>query len=196
MAPRKTPMRTKKKQQNSGGVNPLLVALGAGAGAAAGRRATGALARRNVTNRAARMAEIEMEMMGPRGRSAEQISREAAGTVADREYTKMPRANDQRLANYRGMLANKTGEPGEVARARRNAGISKKDTDKYYNKSDARYRIADGKRRADGGQSLIEEASFLRGQRKIGRNTRRGAAGGAALAALAQLVLAEINKKK
>ncbi len=196
MAPRKTPMRTKKKQQNNGGVNPLLVALGAGAGAAAGRRATGALARRNVTDRAARMAEIEMEMMGPRGRSAEQISREAAGTVADREYTKMPRANAQKLANYRGMLANKTGEPGEIGRARRNAGISKKDTDKYYNKSEARMRIADGKRRADGGQSLIEEASFLRGQRKIGRNTRRGAAGGAALAALAQLVLAEINKKK
>jgi len=199
MAPRQTPKRKLKRQpapRERGGVNPLLVALGAGAGAAAGRRATGALARRNVTNRAARMAEIEMEMMGPRGRSAEQISREAAGIVADREYTKMPRANAQKLANYRGMLANKTGEPGEVARARRNAGISQKDTMKYYDKSDARMRIADGKRRADGGQSLIEEATYLRGKRKAGRNTRRGAVGGAALAALAQLVLAEMNKKK
>lgn len=194
-----TPKRKLKRQpppRERGGINPLLVALGAGAGAAAGRKATGALARRNVTNRAARMAEIDMEMVGSRGRSAEQISREAAGTVADREYTRMPRANDTKLANYRGMLANKTGEPGEVGRARRNAGISKKDTDKYYNKSDAKYRIADGKRRADGGQSLIEEAAFLRGQRKAGRNTRRGGAAGGALAVLAQLVAAEMTKKK
>lgn len=196
MATRKVPTRTKKRPQQSGGVNPLLVALGAGAGAAAGRKATGALARRNVTNRAARMAEIDMEMVGTRGRSAEQISREAAATVADREYTRMPRTNDTKLANYRGMLANKTGEPGEVGRARRNAGLSKKDTDKYYNKSDAKYRIADGKRRTDGGQSLIEEAAFLRGNRKRGRNTRRGGVAGGALAVLAQLVAAEMSKKK
>ena len=196
MATRKVATRTKKRTQREGGVNPLLVALGAGAGATAGSKATGALARRNVTNRAARMTKIDMETGGSRGRSAEQISREAAGMVADREYTQMPRANKTKLANYRGMLENRTGETGEFARARRNAGISEKDVRKYYNKADAKYRVADGKRRADGGQSLIEEAASIRGERKRGRNTRRGGAAGGALAVLAQLVAAELSKKK
>lgn len=199
MAPRQTPKRKLKRQpapRERGGVNPLLVALGAGAGAAAGRAATGPLARRNITRRAASMAEAEMEMFGPRGRSAEQVSREAAGMIADAEYAKMPRANAQKLSNFRGMVANRTGEPGEFDRARRNAGISKKDTQKFYNKAASKSEIAAGKRMTDGGQFLIEEATMQRGKRTRGRNTRRGAVGGAALAALAQLVMAEMNKKK
>ena len=195
-----SPKRKLKRQpppRNRGGVNPLLVALGAGAGAAAGRAATGTLSRRNITRRAADMVEADLESKyATRGRSAEEVSRQAAGYVADEEYRKMPRANKAKLANFRGMASERVVEPGKYDRARRNSGLSKKDTQRFYDKAGSKTEIDAGKRRQDGGQSLIEEATMQRSNRTRGRNTRRGAAAGGALATLAQLVAMELRKKK
>jgi hypothetical protein len=174
------------------GFDPRLVALGAGAGALYGRATNRGRAEKQVASRAAQNAAADVEMFGTGGRSAADISKSAAKSVADYEYSRMPRTDDAKLANYRGMIQQRTGEAGEFGNARRLAGLSEKDIAKYNNKVDTRNRM---KYNSQTTASLLSEAGFLRAERKKTRNTVKGGVGGAALAALVQLVAKELNKK-
>ena len=195
MAIKRKTTRTKKRPQSEGGVNPLLVALGAGAGAAAGRKAATPLARRSVANRAASIAQSDIATYGTSGRSAGDITNRAAEQVADYEYSRMPRAPKGKLGNYRGMIEQRTGTAGEVAQAQKVSGLSRKDLQKYYNKSDARAEITSAKR-SGRGADLLETAGTLRANRKQKRTAVKGGIAGGALATLAQLVAMELRKKK
>jgi hypothetical protein len=194
-----TPKRKLKRQpppRERGGVNPLLVALGAGAGVAAGRKASGSIAARSVSNRAARLTKADLEMNGAYS-SSDEIAKRSAGMVADYEYARMPRANDAKLSNYRGIAANNPMGPGKYDDAARTSGISAKDRNKYLEKSGAKLRIADAKRQRNGGAGqLLDEAAYLRANRKRTRTGVKGGVAGGALATLAQLVAMELSKKK
>jgi hypothetical protein len=174
------------------GFDPRLVALGAIGGGIAGRRATNRLADRSVSRRSNEISAADLEMNGPRGRSAADIATSAAQQVADYEYSRMPRVNDAKLSNYRGMISQGGNDIGKYDQAARLAGLSDKEIQKYYNKSDARREIKYGRNSA---ASQLESAASLRANRKRTRNTVKGGIGGAALAALVQLVAKELNKK-
>lgn len=194
MAPKKAPKRLKRslppKKEN--GFDARLVALGAIGGGIAGRRATNRLADRSVSRRANEIAAADLEMNGPRGRSSAEIATRAAQQVADYEYSRMPRVNDAKLSNYRGMVSQGGNDIEKYEQARRLTGLSDKDVQKFYNKQDARREIKYGRNSA---AKQLETAASLRASRKRTRNTVKGGLGGAALAALVQLVAKELNKK-
>lgn len=196
VAKRKPVKRIKRampKPKQESGFDPRLVALGAGAGAAYGRVTNRGRAEKQVAKRAAQNAAADVEMFGTGGRSASEISKSAAKSVADYEYSRMPRTDDAKLSNYRGMIQQRTGEAGEFGNARRLAGLSEKDIAKYYNKVDTRNRM---KYNTQTTSSLLSEAGSMRADRKKTRNTVKGGITGAALATLAQLIAKELNKKK
>lgn len=194
----KTVKRTKRtlRRREDSGFDPRLVAMGAIGGAIAGRKSAGALARRSVANKAAALTKADLDMNGAYS-SSEDIAKRSAGMVADYEYARMPRADAGKLANFRGIATNNPMGPGKYDEAAKTSGISKKDRERYNAKQNARLSIADSKRARDGGAGmLLDEAAYLRANRKRTRTGVKGAAGGAALMTLVQLVAKELQKKK
>jgi hypothetical protein len=113
----------------------------------------------------------------------------------------MPRVEKSKLANYRGLLENRTAadrsEPGSYDRAAKLSGMSNRDRDKYINKGTAKSEIESAKAMGKGGSArLLSEAGYLRAKRTKTRSSVKGGAAGGALAVLAQLVAAEMSKKK
>ena len=194
MAIKRKITRSKRKAQQPG-MNPLLIALGAGAGAAGGRAATNTLANRNVTNRiAAQRAQMDGGMFTPEGKGTA-----AARLIAEAEYRNMPRvANKGKVAAYNDLMATeeKNGrQAGAYERSRRTAGLSKKEFDTLYAKKGAKVDLSLASMSGNSQRETTRQAVRLRADNTRKRNTRRGAVGGGAIAALAQAIINEMRKK-
>jgi len=202
--------RSKQKVSREAGFNPLLVALGAGAGAAAGRAGAGIQAKRKVAAGSSRAYARDTEKyVNGRYQKMDQNERVMASSekVYDDEYRKMPRANSGALERFKTNRAANRNSPSyrtednridydrAESDARRTSGLSKKGQAAY---EDKKFRKSEGNRMKANNQAgdLYDDAVSMRTKRKAGTYTRRGAAAGGALATLAQLVAMELRKKK
>lgn len=217
MAPKKTVKRVKRTlppRKKNDGFDPRLVALGAGAGAVAGRVGAGYQAKRKVAAGSSRAyardtEKFVMDSNGGRFKKMDQNERVMASSekVYDDEYRKMPRAKNDALARFKTTQAANRNNPAyrtddnrldydrADSDARRTSGLSKKGEAAY---EDKKFRKAEGIRMRTNNQAggLYDDAVSMRTKRKAPKYARRGAAVGAALATLAQLVAAELRKKK
>ena len=196
--------------QQSSGVNPLGIGLGAAIGAGVGRYGAGVQAKRKVAAGSSRAYARDTEKYA-NGRYQKMDQNErvmsASEAVYNDEYRKMPRANDGALERFKtNDKANRTSpsykkEDGYVdydraeSDARRTSGLSKKGQAAY---EDKKYRKGEGIRQKVNNQAggLYDDAVAMRTKRKAGKYTRAGGAAGAALSLIAQLVAAEMRKKK
>lgn len=187
-------------------VNPLGMGLGAGlgslAGAGVGNAATNRLAERNVRNRIPQGLEaMSANTFAPEGRGVV-----AARQVGEAEYRKMARVKSKgKVENYNELMnaERKAGRtPGAYDRARKGSGLSNKEYDILMAKKNAKVdrSLADMAGSSTRQRDLTKVAAGIRAKNTRGRNKSRGAAlgggAGAAIALIAQLVAAEMRKKK
>lgn len=181
MAPRKTTVRKKKTvSQQGGGVNPLLVALGAGAGAAGGagmgmRKANKTKARIPVA--ASKIAQNSIDAFNTANNRGANYGRYEAA-ADDKAYAGTTNAKDS--AFYR-------------QEARENRILKEK------NKQLAAEISASGRMVPSTNKKIINRKLNRAPEVALSRTkkyAKRGGAAGGALAVLAQLVAAEMSKKK
>jgi hypothetical protein len=175
------------------GINPLLVALGAGAGAAGG---AGMGARRAMQTEA-RVPQVAAKM-AKRAISQFEVARNE-GQYQRGEAMKSERAADdirmKKRRNYFGVSEYETGRmiqnDNEGFERRGRAGVADRNASRIQNS---------GRMLSGLNESKIERKLAAVGNKASTRRTKRlagkGAIKGGVLAALAQAVLAEINKKK
>lgn len=182
MALRKTTMRKKKTvSQQSGGMNPLLVALGAaGAGAAGGA----AMGRRAANKTKARIPGAAARVAG---KATERFNR--ANSVAA-DYARYERNAEDKA--YSGRTGRDESE--FQRRMAREYRVNKEANQKIASDVESGGRMDPAKTRKIINRKLgrAPEVALKRTRKYTGR----GAAAGGALAVLAQLVAAEMSKKK
>jgi hypothetical protein len=189
MAPKKTVKRIKRSlpPRNKDGFDPRLVALGAIGGAIGGRAATTRLARGNVSRRTASEANWYQNNMRAYASDPDKAMLKGAQSVQESEYERMPRVKNQGKVDLYESLR----KTNDYTPAKKLSGLSDKDMNKLsakkIAKTDLKYNDTTAKR--------MRSAARTRADNTRGRNTRRGAIGGAAFAALVQLVAKELNKK-
>lgn len=188
MAPKNLPKRLKRSlpPRKDQGIDPRLVALGGIGGGAFGLASNRGRARRSVARDVAAETKWNMENLRSNMDAPTQTNR-AAGDVYDAEYSKMPRAKNQGAVDLFGNLR-KSGN--EYSAAKRLSGISNSDMNRLQAKRLAKVS------RGNSTATRMAGAAELRAKRTRRASGVKGAIGGAALAALVQLVAKELGKKK
>ena len=201
MAPKKTVKRISRmampKPKQERGFDPRLVALGAIGGGVAGRRIGG--------SRAASQAATDVRRAV---RSTPTVSGQVDNAIDTyrNEYAQMPRVkNGNKITTYNQILK----ETGNAKLAREQSGMSKADVQIYKDKKYAKSELNEFTTKRSNAREwagnppelsdVMGRATKLRQKRTVPSAKRRGgvkgAIGGAALAALVQLVAKELNKK-
>lgn len=196
MAPRrmkKRPLRMiDPRTLSKGGPNPLLALGGAALGAGVARVATGAKARRSVAaDVASKTGWADYADRGPDMNAAmkRQNVKNAAVDVYQKDYKGMGRV-DQRKVSIYNTLINDGWSKGTAAKK---AGIGRYEMGLLKAKHEAKFR--NGGAFQDTAE-LMSTSSRIRTDAKKTKAMTKGAVAGGALAMLAQLVAAELNKKR
>lgn len=193
MPPKKKIIKKKMTAAQNNGINPLLVALGAGAGAAGGA----ALGARRAAQTAARVPVVATNMA-----KRATIQFEAArneGQYQRGEAMKAERAaEDIRMRKRRNYFDVSDYETGRMIQ-NDNEGFERRGRAGTADATASRIQRS-GRMLADVNRNRIEGKLAAVGNKASTRRTKRmagkGAIKGSVIAALAQAVLAEINKKK
>jgi hypothetical protein len=199
MAPKKTVKRVKRTlpPKKKDGFDPRLVALGAIGGGVAGRRVG---ERRAAASAADDVQRYVRQGVGPTGKVDNAIA--MLGT----EYSNMPRVKGSGKIGVYNQILEETGNP-KLARQR--SGMTEADVKLYKNKKAAKNALNTDISQRSSARSgvaaypelndIMGRATRLRQNRTVPSAKRSGAIkgglGGAALAALVQLVAKELNKK-
>jgi len=197
-----TRKRTQLRKKKSDGIDPRILALGAGAGALVGggiaRATTGRAARRSVAERVAKLSKANAAKAALDGYDSSENTRRSAKAVNDVEYAKMPRVDKGKLATFKTLRGdsgwNSAKELVEKTEtSRKMAGMSKRDLENYRNKVEARM-VSDNSTT----KGIMQNAARMTANRTRTGRTARGAAAGASAATVAMIVsavLKELNKK-
>jgi hypothetical protein len=169
------------------GFDPRLVALGAIGGAAYGRATNSRRATSSVGKEVAANTKWEIENIRS-DRDVPTRTNEVARNVMQDEYGRMPRSKNQAGIDLYGTLRKGGNSTKE---AQKLSGLSGDDMKKLYKKKGALTDMI-GNNSTTG---RMRQASRLRAARTNRSSSIKGGIGGAALAALVQLVAKELNKK-
>jgi len=188
MAPKKTVKRIKRSlpPRNKDGFDPRLVALGAIGGGVAGRATNKARAGRSVAKKVAADTKWDLENIRS-NRDIATRTNDVAYNVLQEEYSKMPRAKNQGGVDLYKTLR----QTNDYGSSKRLSGLSNRDMNKLQNKRSEQVDMLGNKSTA----GRIKQATRIRATRTNRSSAIKGGIGGAALAALVQLVAKELNKK-